>query len=139
VILKRRRRGPVDLPITSMGDIAFLLIIFFMVCSNFAKESNIKYKPPEAKDVDTVRDAGMSVVMDADGKLYLNGQELPEGVESLKTELQEMLKGKTNDVMREVLFKCDLNVTRKVFEPALGAIVAAGGTAVAVGDKRKRD
>jgi hypothetical protein len=32
-----------------------------------------------------------------------------------------------------------LRVTRKVFQPALGAIVAAGGTAVAVGDKRKRE
>jgi len=138
VILKRKRRGPVTLPTASMGDIAFLLIIFFMVCSNFAKESNIKYKPPEAKEVDAVRDAGMSVVMDADGKIYLNGHEL-DGVDSLKTELEGMLKGKTNDTMREVLFKCDLSVMRKVFEPALGAIVAAGGTAVAVGDKRKRD
>ena len=139
MILKRKRRGPVTLPTASMGDIAFLLIIFFMVCSNFAKESNIKYKPPEARDVDAVRDAGISIVMDTDGKIYLNGHELAEGVDSLKTELEGMMKGKTNDTMREVLFKCDLDVTRKVFEPAMSAIIGAGGIVVAVGDKRKRD
>lgn len=134
MIIKRKRRGPVTLPTASMGDIAFLLTIFFMVCSNFAKESNVRYKPAESAEVVTVRDAGLSVVLDAEGQLYLNGRTM-ESPAALQTEMESSLKGKTNAALRDVMFKCDRNVTRKVFEPALGAIIGAGGVVVAVGNK----
>ena len=133
--LRRKRKGPITVPVASMGDIAFLLIIFFMVCSNFAKESNIDYKPPSASDVGPVKDAGLSVVVDVDGKIFLNGREL-DGPATLKDLLEAALLDKTDAAEREVLFKCDMTLAKKAFEPALEAVVSAGGVVVAVGQKR---
>ena len=39
------------IPIASMGDIAFLLIIFFMLTSNFIQEAHIRLTPASAADV----------------------------------------------------------------------------------------
>ena len=125
------------MPTASMGDIAFLLIIFFMVCSNFT-ESDINYMPPKASHVETLQSSGVSVVMDKDGRLYLNARPM-ESTAALKTELETIFKSRTDPTKREVLFKCDVNLARNVFEPALSAIVGAGGIVLAVGDKRKGD
>lgn len=136
--LKRKRKGPVSLPTASMGDIAFLLIIFFMVCSNFVKESQIEYKSPNAEDLSAVDRSGLSIVVDKEGKLYLDGKPVANA-DKLKAELEKRLKDKTlEDVKgRSVLFKCDMKLPRESFQPVLETIVGAGGIVVAVGDLRK--
>lgn len=136
--LHRRKKMGIAVPTTSMGDIAFLLIIFFMVCSNFAKEARIAYEPPLAIDVDSVENAPTSVVLDEIGELYVNGKPVADAqaVESL---IESFLVGKTTDEERMVLFKCDRGIEKRVFEPVLEAITRAGGRVVAVGDKREED
>ena len=136
--LHRRKKMGIAVPTTSMGDIAFLLIIFFMVCSNFAKEARISYDAPQATDVDKVKNAPTSVVLDEDGELYVNGKPVADAqtVESL---IESFLAGKTTDEERMVLFKCDRRIEKRAFEPVLEAITRAGGLVVAVGDKREED
>ena len=51
---KRRRRRTIIVPVVSMGDIAFLLIIFFILCSNIAREAGIAVAPPVSADLDQV-------------------------------------------------------------------------------------
>jgi biopolymer transport protein ExbD len=121
-----------------MGDIAFLLTIFFMVCSNFAKESGIRFKPPTADDVTAVKESGLSIVVDAEGAIYLNGRAV-DSAATLEGTVEGLLRNKTDAAARNVLFKCDEKVEKRVFEPVLDAIVRAGGTVVAVGEKRAGD
>ena len=45
---RKRKKQAISVPTASMGDIAFLLIIFFMVCSKFSQDVAIKLKPPVA-------------------------------------------------------------------------------------------
>ena len=49
---KTRKRGPgkVDLNLTSMLDIVFQLIVFFLLVTNFASAELPKLKPPEIPD-----------------------------------------------------------------------------------------
>ena len=47
-ILKRNKNKP-DISSASMSDIAFLLIIFFMLTTVFALEQGISYQMPESK------------------------------------------------------------------------------------------
>lgn len=133
---RRDKRGPISVPTASMGDIAFLLNIFFILCSNFVKESGIKYQPPKAGDVITVKESSTSVTIDVDSKIYLNGKPI-ESHAVLKVKLEELLTNKTTPEARSVMFKCDAGVAREEFEPALEAIVNAGGIIVAVGEKIK--
>jgi len=138
VKLKRMRKGPITMPIVSMGDIAFLLIIFFMVCSNFVKESQVEYKSPTAEELAAVEKSGLSVAVDKDGEIYLEGKPVASP-DALKAALEKRLLGKEEkDVKgRSVLFKCDQKLARDDFQPVMAAIVGAGGIVVAVGDVRK--
>jgi len=138
--LKRRKKraAPIAVPIASMGDIAFLLIIFFMLCSNFVKEKNVEYKKPMATDLTAIEDSGLSVAVDEKGEIYLDGKLIADS-DALKSALEPRLKDKDakDQKGRSVMFKCDNALLKTDFEPVLEAIVGAGGIVVAVGDKKK--
>jgi biopolymer transport protein ExbD len=119
-----------------MGDIAFLLTIFFLLCSNFAKEANLKFTPPRSPDVETIKETGLTVVVDVNGDIYFNGRPMPNA-DALQGAIEASLHGKTDPAAKNVLFKCDQNVDRTVFEPVLEAISQGGGVIVAVGEKIK--
>lgn len=52
--LKARREMKVMIPTASMSDIAFLLIIFFMVTTVFRKEIGLKVTLPTAKSTERI-------------------------------------------------------------------------------------
>lgn len=69
---KSRRRFIV--PLNSMSDVAFLLLIFIMLVSliNYRKEVKIQY--PEAETAKKVSaDKNLEIWIDREGNLYLNG------------------------------------------------------------------
>lgn len=131
---RSRRRNP-DIPVASMGDIAFLLIIFFMLCSNFAKEASLKLKPPRSDDLEKVKETLVSVSIDENGKIYLQGKEMFDA-EAVEWGVAALISGKAAREGKTVMFKCDQGITRAVFEPVLNAISSGGGIIAAVGDKK---
>lgn len=132
---RRSRRKHPYIPTASMGDIAFLLIIFFMLCSNFVKEASITLTPPRSDDLEKVKETPVSVSVDEQGKIYLQGKEMVDA-EAVEWGVAALLSGKTTREDRTVMFKCDQGVTRAVFEPLLNAIASGGGIIAAVGDKK---
>lgn len=132
----RRRiyRNSPSIPTASMGDIAFLLIIFFMVCSNFAKEAHIKLKPPKAADLGEVKETPVAVTISQEGTIYLQGRQVPDAA-AVEWGIAGLLKDKAGEKGRTVFFKCDAAMSREVFEPVLDAIARGGGLIAAIGDK----
>jgi len=124
-----RRRGSkkrvVDVPVASMGDIAFLLIIFFMVCSNFMKESAVKLDPPTAKDLETIKETQVSVAISKDEEIFLNGQVVPDA-EAIEWGVAALIKDKASQEGRTVVFKCHNEIDKAFFEPVLESISKAG-------------
>lgn len=131
---RRISRNSPNIPTTSMGDIAFLLIIFFMVCSNFAKEAHIQLKPPKAADLREIKETPVSVTISQEGVIYLQGRQVPDAA-AIEWGIAGLLKDKAGEKERTVLFKCDAAVSREVFEPVLDAIARGGGLIAAIGDK----
>ncbi len=129
---RRRRKSVIQVPVASMGDIAFLLIIFFMVCSRFAQQS-IEVQPPRAPNLDELKEPKITVTINTEGLIYFQGREV-HNADWVKAQLQAMLEGKTNPEDRTVTFRCDRNVPRDVFEPVIEAIAAGGGLIAAMGD-----
>jgi biopolymer transport protein ExbD len=130
---KKRKRILILVPVASMGDIAFLLIIFFVICSNFAKDS-IKVAPPQSIDVTRLEQYPMSVAIDKEGKIFFQGDRVanPEALEAL---IRYKVEGKTEVKARTVLLYCDKSVRKDVFEPVIEAIAEAGGQIAAVGQE----
>lgn len=117
-----------------MGDIAFLLIIFFMVCSNFAKESGINLSPPNFPDLEELKQTAVQVSIDEGGQIYLNGQTVDS--KGIEYGVMALLEGESNAAHRVVLFKCDRTCDKAVFEPVIEAISKGGGVIAAMGEEK---
>ena len=46
----KRKEAPAEIPTSSMADIAFLLIIFFMVTAVFSATKGLEFKLPSNED-----------------------------------------------------------------------------------------
>jgi len=117
-----------------MGDIAFLLIIFFLVASRLAQDKAIDR--PTSLDAAKLQETRVSVQIDADGIAYVNGRRM-ESEKEIKAEVKDMLDRRvaTNALQRTVMFKCDKSVKKRIFEPVIEAIAEAGGLLAAVGEQ----
>ena len=49
-----KKEGKINIPTASMSDIAFLLLIFFMVSTVFRKEIGLKVTLPEARATERI-------------------------------------------------------------------------------------
>jgi biopolymer transport protein ExbD len=70
----KRRKKTFFIPLNSMSDVAFLLLIFIMLVAliNYRKEVKIEY--PEAKTaLRTSAEKNLEVWVDKDGGIYLDG------------------------------------------------------------------
>lgn len=132
--MKKRRRSKMMVPVASMGDIAFLLIIFFMVCSNFAREAGLNIKPPVTLDLEALQETNISVSIDETGDIYLQGVRV-ENAEAVEWGVKALLEGRTEEIEKIVMFRCDRELDKSVYEPVLNAISAAGGIIAAIGEQ----
>jgi biopolymer transport protein ExbD len=131
--LRKPRRVAPTVPLASMGDIAFLLTIFFILTSNFAKDDTRNIKPPNASELAQMENQNVSVSIDADGGIFFNGRPVASPA-TIEAGVAGFLSGKKDAKDRMVVFRCDRGVDKKVFEPVLAAISKAGGVIAAVGD-----
>ncbi|MFM2171426.1 MAG: Biopolymer transport protein ExbD/TolR [Verrucomicrobiota bacterium] len=132
---RKKKREPIALPIASMGDIAFLLIIFFLVCSEAIKDnSNVPVTLPRSKHVATPKaTVAAYVTIDGNGVIHFDGKPVdnPKDIEFLVT---GALSSTVADDQRHIQFKCDKSQPKEIFQPVLQAIASAGGIIEAVGE-----
>ncbi len=76
--LNLRPRTQPEVNLTSLIDVVFLLLIFFMVSTSFVKQSQIAIRLPEAESATVVEEQQKSIdVLITDSGTYLvNGREL---------------------------------------------------------------
>lgn len=124
-----RKKPSAEIPNTAMGDIAFNLLIFFVILARVQDDSHLKWQPAEAGELDQARHARVSVLIDVDRKTYLNGQQVGEAglAEAIKKQLEGVPAGE-----RTVLLKVHNDTPAMNFEPVIEAISEAGGEMVHV-------
>jgi biopolymer transport protein ExbD len=71
-----KNRKPLELSLTPMIDVVFLLLIFFMVTTTFSKESMIKIQLPQADGLDRSEKQQLVVTIDQAGWYFLDGKAL---------------------------------------------------------------
>lgn len=78
--LKRKSKAQSEIPSSSLADMAFLLLIFFMVSTTFRKEEHRLFTPPEAEATekrDEPRKDVLHVYIEPDGGTWINDVRLP--------------------------------------------------------------
>ncbi len=76
--LRSAKKEDPEISLTSLIDVVFLLLIFFMVSTTFERQAVLKVDLPEAKNVSLPEDQADSfeLVIDKNGQFYLNDRQL---------------------------------------------------------------
>lgn len=78
--LKRKSKAASDIPSSSLADMAFLLLIFFMVTTVFRREQDREIAYPEAEATQKMEDARkdvLNVYVETDGSVFINDRLTP--------------------------------------------------------------
>ena len=94
---KKRRRYTVKMPLTPLIDIVFLLLIYFLLTTNFMVDEGIKIKLPQAKASAPQKEQEITVYIDKDGRTYLENQQIP--LEVLFEKLRNKISRSDNDLV----------------------------------------
>jgi len=122
MLVHPKRRDPikVQVPLTSLIDIVFLLLIYFLLTTNFMVEEGIKVKLPQAKTAAPQTEEVITVYVDRQGRAFLGAEEV--SIARLFDRLKEMIGGQENKL---VVIKADraviLNKAVKVMDVAKAA------------------
>lgn len=95
---KRQAREDLNLNLTPLIDIVFLLLIFFMVSTTFTKENHLAISLPEADgEVADAPNKMVEVLVDRDGHYSVNGQRLlNDRLVTLKQAVEKVSEGNRN-------------------------------------------
>jgi len=79
--LRPRTKEDPTIDLTSLIDVVFLLLIFFMVSTTFERQASLKIELPEASTVESAPEAAdrLELVIDPQGRMFLNDMQLVDG------------------------------------------------------------
>lgn len=94
-----KNRDDVELNITPLIDVVFLLLIFFMVSTTFERESELNITLPEAsKEITQAKPDAINIAIDANSRIYVNDKELiNSNVSTIKQAIHDQM-GNLEDV-----------------------------------------
>ena len=103
--LRRKSKITAEVATSSMNDIMFFLMLFFLIMSTLLNPNVIKLTLPNSKHNQTLRQKEVSISITKDLKYYIDNQEVPfTQIETfLAVELQKS-KGLT------VILRCDSSI-----------------------------
>ena len=118
---KKRPRYQIQVPLTSLIDIVFLLLIYFLLTTNFMVDEGIKIKLPQAKASALQTEQEITIYVDREGRAFLENQEIPLG--NLFERLKEMIGGQKDKL---VVVKADRSVLLNKAVRVMDVAKAAG-------------
>ncbi|SMO48527.1 biopolymer transport protein ExbD [Balnearium lithotrophicum] len=124
----RKIRKPKS-PITSLIDISLLLLVYFMLITNYSQTNVVEVNPPSMKNCETIeQEKTVFITITKNGKIFLDGKEVNYN------QLSDLLKNynpKTTFIIKadkETAFKNVLNLVDKLKSLNLNYFVAVERT-----------
>ncbi len=122
-----RKKLTASVPAFAMGDIGFLLLIFFVILARAQDDSHIQWQPAKLADIKMAAAPLASVAIDSGYKTYLDGKKISP--DELSAALTKVLVGAPSG-QRNVFLKVHKEAKASHFEPVIAAISQAGGDLV---------
>ncbi len=133
--IKRKRKDIAIIPTASMADIAFLLLIFFMVTTIFRKEKGLRIELPIAETTERLaRQRNLSAVwISRDGRITVN-----DNFVSAKALVPIFRRKLSEEPATIVLIKGDKNVRYGVVDEVMNSLREAQAYRVVFVTKKER-
>jgi len=124
------KQGP-KLNMTSLIDVVFLLLIFFMVTTTFEKQAKLKIELPEATEkIQTNAREQIVISISQKGGIYLNNNEL---LNSQYDSIANGLKGMLGDgEYPPVIIRADANAAHKYVVTVMNVLADLGFKSVSI-------
>lgn len=122
----------VDINLTPLIDVVFLLLIFFMVSTTFDRHARLKVELPEAsaKKEQQQQDEPLVLSIDAKGNYFINDRQLVNtALDTLKTALQKSV-GDRKDV--SLVLRADAKTPHQAVVRAMDAASQLGLTRLSI-------
>lgn len=121
----------VEVNLTPLIDVVFLLLIFFMVSSTFDRHAKLKVQLPQADaQVQQSTDDPIVLSIDAKGKYYINDlQVVNEQLDTLKMALQKTVGERSNVTL---LLRADGRTEHQSVVRAMDAAAQLGLTKLSI-------
>ena len=120
--MQLRSASPEDpeISLTSLIDVVFLLLIFFMVSTTFERQAVLKVDLPKAENVTVPQDQPNSfeLVIDQNGQYYLNDRQLVDGKPATLRAAFSEAAGDSRDI--PVILRADAATPHHFVVTALG-------------------
>ncbi|QFI56323.1 ExbD/TolR family protein [Aeromonas simiae] len=85
----KRQRDEIQIDMTPMLDIVFIMLIFFIVTTSFVREAGLEVHRPEASQAKAQKSSSIMLAIGANGEIYLDRKAVD--VERIKVTLARML------------------------------------------------
>ncbi len=119
---RRQRLAAVDINLTPLIDVVFLLLIFFMVSTTFTRETQLSVDLPEAEgQVAEASDNEIEILIDEGGRYRVNGQALVDS--RMRTLQAAIYKISAGDTTMPMIITADAQAAH---EDVVRAMDAAG-------------
>ncbi len=124
------KKGP-KLNMTSLIDVVFLLLIFFMVTTTFEKQAKLKIQLPEAtQEIHNQSPSQIVISISQKGSIYLNNNELLNSqYTNIAAGLKRLLKG---DEKPPVVIRADANAAHKHVVTVMDVLADMGFVSVSI-------
>ena len=132
---RRKEKGEPDVPVNAFSDIAFLLIIFFIVVTTLTKITNVLTDMPAGEKTDAKTDKNTSVQLHED-KITLNGNIID--MPGLRKRLFDMNLDEKKGEDKVVLLEAVGNVTYQVYFEYMATNSGAGGVIAIVQEEKTK-
>ena len=122
-----------DVPAMAMGDIAFLLLIFFIILARVTDDSQLRINKADGTELQKPQNKRVGIAIDTNRITYLNGVRInPDMISDALYQPdappgQRGLLGDLPPGQRTVLLKIDKDTPASMFEPVIEAVSRAGG------------
>ena len=118
--MQQNKRDDLDVNITPLIDIVFLLLIFFMVSTTFDRKSEIDVTLPQATiDSPKKQDDIIEIIVSADGMFYVNGKRVVnKQVATLKQALLKVANGREDP---PIIISADAKATHQAVVSVMDA------------------
>ena len=130
--LSLRPRIQPEVNLTSLIDVVFLLLIFFMVSTSFVKQSQVSIRLPEAESTAVVEEVPeqIDIMITATGIYLVNGRELINNrAETIRNALQKVSAGR-NDL--PLTISADANARHQDVVTAMDVAARLGFTRIGI-------
>jgi biopolymer transport protein ExbD len=127
---RRSRQEEVNVNITPLIDVVFLLLIFFMVTTTFTRETQLQIDLPESQSQLAAEDQKpIEILVDRIGTYAINDQVLiKHDIESLKRALKEL----SGNSKTPIVITADAEAPHQSFIVALDAVAQLGFSKVSI-------